>query len=244
MDRGTSALKAHMDGCESMEMRQTRRGWLQECLGCEAKTEFKYFIGGNQIAHSLEEASCLCRLCCQPIYPFMATVKELNTDAELVTIDRPFVCCAVGPCKCCCFQEASFTSNGNSLGKIEETCYWCIPTFKVYDHEEKELYILHQPTCCGGMCVNICAEGNPCGKGCCKVSFRVYPADQKDTNGDAPYLGNIIKKPKSAFTEIFTDADAFEVNFPKEASTDQKGLLIGIGLFLNAIFFEGDDSGE
>lgn len=24
-----------MNGCEKIEMRQTRRGWLQECLGCE-----------------------------------------------------------------------------------------------------------------------------------------------------------------------------------------------------------------
>jgi hypothetical protein len=34
-DRGTNALKTHMAGCDKMEMRQTRRGWLQECLGCE-----------------------------------------------------------------------------------------------------------------------------------------------------------------------------------------------------------------
>jgi hypothetical protein len=36
-DRGTNALKSHMATCEKMEMRQTRRGWLQECFGCEVR---------------------------------------------------------------------------------------------------------------------------------------------------------------------------------------------------------------
>jgi hypothetical protein len=93
------------------------------------------------------------------------------------------------------------------------------------------------------MCVNCCAEGNPCGAGCCKVSFRVYDAAQDDTDGDAPYLGQIMKKPKSMMTEIFTDAETFDVTFPKEANAAQKGVLIGASIFLNAIFFEGSEEG-
>ena len=104
------------------------------------------------------------------------------------------------------------------------------------------MYTMHSPTCCGGMCVNCCAEGNPCTKkGCCKVSFRIYDPDQADTHGDAPYLGVIMKKPKSAAVEIFTDSDAFEVSFPENASADQKGVLIGTSIFLNSVFFEGAD---
>jgi hypothetical protein len=91
------------------------------------------------------------------------------------------------------------------------------------------------------MCVNICAEGNPCGKGCCKISYRIFPSDQSDTNGDAPYLGQILKKPKSIAMELFTDADAFQVDFPKDATAAQKGVLIGTSIFLNALFFEGGE---
>jgi hypothetical protein len=73
MDRGSDACKAHLGGTTSMEIRQTRKGWFQELLGCEARTEFKYFIGTGdnqtQVAHSLEEASCMCRWCCQPCHP-------------------------------------------------------------------------------------------------------------------------------------------------------------------------------
>jgi hypothetical protein len=66
----------------------------------------------------------------------------------------------------------------------------------------------------------------------------VYPADQATTGGDAPYVGKILKKPKSMMTEAFTDADAFEVSFPEDATTDKKALLVGASIFLNATFFE------
>ena len=77
-----------------------------------------------------------------------------------------------------------------------------------------------------------------------KSSFRVYDAEASNTNGDAPFLGSILKKPKSAATEVFTDADAFEVDFPKDATADQKGILIGMSIFINSVFFEGDTSGN
>lgn len=117
-----------------------------------------------------------------------------------------------------------------------------VPRFTVTDHDDQPLYKMHQPTCCGGMCVNCCAEGNPCSsKGCCKESFRFYDANQAETDGDAEYLGSILKKPKSLMTEVFTDADAFEVKFPADATPAQKGIFIGATLFLNALFFEGGD---
>ena len=121
--------------------------------------------------------------------------------------------------------------------------FYSVPSFKIYDHADAHLYTMHPPTCLGGICVNCCAEGNPCGKGCCKQSFRLYDPSTTNTDGDAPYLGQIMKKPKSAMVEIFTEADAFEVDFPKDATVDQKGILIGTSVFLNAVFFEGDEGG-
>jgi len=241
MDRGSDAMKAHFSDVEDMSIRQTKRGWCQELLGCEARTEFKWFKGEEQFASSLEEASCCCRLCCSPIHPFKMEVKELNTEAEILTIDRPFRC-PIGGCKCCCYQSAEFLSGGQLLGSIKETCFFCIPMFKIYDDKEQPMYILHQPTCCCGTCVNCCAEGNPCSKkGCCKVSFRVYPiAQEGKTSGDAEYQGMILKRPKSAMTEIFTEAEVFDVNFPDTSSNDQKAILAGTSVFINANFFEGE----
>ena len=119
------------------------------------------------------------------------TVKENNTEAELLTVERPFAC-AAGSCKCCCYQQASISSGGQELGTIKEGFYCCVPSFTVKNDKEEPMYLVHAPTCCGGVCVNCCAEGNPCGKGCCLQSFRVYPYAQKgQTNGDAPYIGKV-----------------------------------------------------
>lgn len=99
---------------------------------------------------------------------------------------------------------------------------------------------MHPPTCCGGCCVNCCAEGNPCfGKGCCKLPFHIFDYEEKDTAGNENYIGKILKKPKSLMTEMFTDANAFDVDFPKDATPAQKGMLVGSAIFMNAIYFEG-----
>lgn len=122
MDRGSQPLKAHLGGTEKMEIRQTRRGCVQELLGCQAKTEFKYFIGDQQVAYSLEDTDFFCRICCSHVHPFKMNVKELNTEASLLELDRPLAC-AASPCKCCCYQGGTVTSGSDKLGSIKETCY-------------------------------------------------------------------------------------------------------------------------
>lgn len=126
------------------------------------------------------------------------------------------------------------------LNFISCSCF-SVPSFKVTDGSDQPLYLIHPPLCCGGVCVNCCAEGNPCGKGCCKQSFRVYNADIGNQGGDE-FEGVILKKPKSLMTEVFTDANAFEVTFPTTASADQKGILTGAAIFINSIYYEGDQS--
>ena len=129
------------------------------------------------------------------MYPFKATIKEEGTEEEvrmgttsfsvqdnktrkqsflsivslrspqIIQVERPCKC-AVGSCKCCCYQELSVHSSEHNtyLGKIVEQFFWCVPRFVVFDAKDKPVYKLHQPTCCGGACVDCCAEGNPCGK--------------------------------------------------------------------------------
>lgn len=245
MDRGTDALKTHLADREKIHIRQTKRGWFQECLGCEAKNEFKYFKEEGEtemFAHSLDEADFCCRLCCAPIYPYKTPVKETTTEAELYTVDRPFVFCAAGPCKCCCYQEMTVTSGSETMGTVKEDCYYCVPSFTASDENGQPYWVFRPPTCLGGLCVNCCAEGNPCTKqGCCRASFRVYPVTQQDRNGDAPYIGQILIKPKSFSTAVLTDANAFDVTFPEGSSTSQKATMMGATTFFNSIFFESNE---
>ena len=90
-----------------------------------------------------------------------------------------------------------------------------------------------------GLCVNICTEGNPCcGKGCCKVPFHIFPADQENTDNGAPYAGKVVKVPKSFAAEMFTDSEAFDITFPDDATNVQKALIAGSAILINANFFE------
>jgi hypothetical protein len=65
--------------------------------------------------------------------------------------------------------------------------------------------VLPQPTCVGGMCVNIFAEGlfN------CRIPFYVFPPGVEQEKGNE--VGSIVKIFGGLSTELFTDADKFEV---------------------------------
>ena len=239
MDRGTPTLRNHVQNCSKMHVRQARRGWLQECLCCDSESEFKYFIEGTHVADSVEESTHLCRCCFAPHHPFIMEVKDVDTESQLIEVDRPFRCCLF-PCKCCCQQEAIVMSGTEKLGQIRETWWWCVPQFKVHDHDENVVYIVHPPTCFGGACINCFTEGNPCTHGCCKLPFRVY-APNTPTHDESPPVGVIFKIPKTAFVEVFTEANVFEIDFPQDSTFSQKGLLVGSSLLLNSLFFEGSE---
>mmetsp|Transcript_15615 Transcript_15615/g.33731 ORF Transcript_15615/g.33731 Transcript_15615/m.33731 type:complete len:231 (+) Transcript_15615:116-808(+) len=148
MERGSDALKAHVSAANFLSIRQQRKGWFQECLGCEAKDEYKFFKEGEQdeFATALEESGFCIRCCCSPCHPFKMSVVEKGTNAELLSVDRP-CSCPIGGCKCCCFQTMSVTSAGQPVGSIEEKCFCCVPRFMAYDGSGNELYKMHQPTC-------------------------------------------------------------------------------------------------
>ena len=44
-------------------------------------------------------------------------------------------------------------------------------------------------------------------------------------------------------TEIFTDAEAYDVTFPEDATAEQKALLAGSTIYINANFFEQENEG-
>jgi len=237
-------LETHFGSTQKMSIRQTRKGWLQECIGCEAVSEFKWFETTDgkdaQFATSVEDSSCPARFLCCGCHEFSMVVNEAGTKNEIMTMHRPFACMP-GACKCCCYQTMSFASGGKELGSIEEKYWYCIPRLEIKDGQGNAVYKVHPPTCCMGMCINICAEGNPCcGRGCCKVPFHIFPASQTDTDNGTPEIGKIVKVPKSLKTEFFTDADAFDLFFPQDSSVEQKALLAGTTIYLNANFFEAD----
>lgn len=63
MDRGAAnpALEAHIASAKTLSIRQTRKGWCQECLGCEAKDEFKFFKEGEHMVIVIALLWCVTR---------------------------------------------------------------------------------------------------------------------------------------------------------------------------------------
>jgi len=45
-------------------------------------------------------------------------------------------------------------------------------------------------------------------------------------------------------TEMFTDAEAYDVTFPEQCTSEQKVLIAGSSVFINANFFESETQNE
>ena len=87
---------------------------------------------------------------------------------------------------------------------MEETFYCCVPQYAVKSKTGDLQYNIHMPVCCGGCCLDLCAEG------CCscRIPFYIYPPGQHDTGTQ---VGKIVKVWGGIAKELFTDADTFEL---------------------------------
>ncbi|KAG7353962.1 scramblase [Nitzschia inconspicua] len=239
MDRGDGLLASKLQNCEKLEIRQGRRGWLQECLCCVTKSSFSYYNGEKEIAQSKEEFSFLCRCCFAPDHAFDMTVHPVEGGDGFLEINRPCKICPA-PLKCFCHSEATIFSGEHDLGEIRETCWWSVPQFKVYDHNEEEVYIIQPPTCCDGMCVDCFSEGCPCPHGCCIIPCNIYAGHTPVTNSTEP-VGRMAKIPKKSFCDTYNETNYYVVEFPEGASVNHKGLLAGASLLINAVYFENSE---
>ena len=218
---------------------QRRKGWFQECFGCQAKTEFNYYDANkNRVATSIAESECCERTCCPQCYAFNTDIKSSISQQTLLTVKHPFVC-GPGSCKCCKSWRANVQifSGGEHIGDVTEEWYYCVPKFAVNDAKNGPVFKLHEPTCCAGWCVNCCAAG------CCncKRPFHVFPYSQEKTDGDVMPAGVIMKDEISFKDFILSDAQKFGVTFPETSTPQQRALLIGAAILVNFSFFEGQD---
>jgi hypothetical protein len=188
--------------------------------------------------HVKEESSCLCRAFCQSIHPFKMALTQGGADGgpAVANFERPLACHA-GNLKCCCYQQLHVSDGATNanVGRIQETCYVCIPTYHVFDQQDRHTHIIHPPICFG-CCVNPCAEG----KGCCRVPFYVFDTD--GYNGK-DHQGKIVRVWGSLGTELI-GIHQFEVVYPSGCSAEQKAALTGSALMLNELYFKPGSNGN
>lgn len=236
MGGGVEALAAHND----LFVKQTRRGCIQELMGCEAKTEFKVATKANQqgdIMYALEESSFCIRLICKQNRPWIINLSAgpgTPGGAPVSQHERPFRLPASG-CKCCCHQEIYHRDpNGTPIGSTKEAFWFFVPKFETLRADGSKEYIVSPPTCVGGLCVDIFAEGL-CN---CRVPIYVYPGDATSLDKDNK-IGGMVKIWSGLGSELFTDADKFELDFPPGADPSAKARLLGTLFLMNQLFFEG-----
>lgn len=231
-----------LGGYDSVAVRQTRRGCLQECMGCEAKTEMYVTHPENKedkYLYVLEDTSFFNRLCLKGNRPFIMNVSwpdaTAETDPKFATFDRPFRC-PVGTCKCCCFQEIIASAGGSVIGSTIEKSVFnsCVPQFDVKDASGNTKYAIHVQTCCGGCCMDCCAGG------CCsmKIPFYIYDPAQDEPG---KHLGEITKVWGGLSKELLTDADTFIIKYPTNADATTKANLLGSTFLINQLFFESQE---
>ena len=213
--------------------------FFEQITGCESPNRYYIFSqspqGGMKLLFKCKEYSgCCMRNCCPASsrefnmdIKHIATVANLdeNFSAPFINVKKPF------KFTCCCLERPEMLVrsgvNNQPFGRIKQPFTCCDPEFTLFDNTGTIRYIIHGDCCqCGLLCAN-----NFCGK-LSEVIFNVYSA----ANREVP-CGSITKK-RATTTELVTSADSYQINFPKDATPQDKILLIVSGLMIDYQFFE------
>jgi hypothetical protein len=255
---------------DSMLVKQTMKGCLQECLGCEAKSEYKVsnmdysYIEGTALKEGamtqademyiIEESNCLMRCCLQD---GRGLTLKVSTGSEpggqpIVEYVKPCGCPVMFTihtengqvdCPCCCMlPEMTAFVDGKELNKTRYVCDMClyVPKF-MYSEGGKDIYKIRPETCCCGACV-MCKCG---GKGYSIPFYFWDPTTEEKIQGSAPGQEPQITKVWAGLKkECCSTADNFAVFFPPGASAERKAGILGSTMLVDFVFFEGRNSGE
>lgn len=174
---------------------------------------------------------------CPTFRPFTMNLSKGNGPGgeHYAKYERAYAC-PVANCKFCCFQQIELFRNGQNQGTVKEGCWFCVPNFRVLKADGTHQFDIHRPTCFGGMCVDIFAEG------CCscRIPFYIYvPGASGEVGSEA---GKIVKVWGGLLKEAFTEADTFELIYPKDIDPETKLRILGGVFLLNQLYFEGSQN--
>lgn len=265
----SSAISKHFDQHDAFVVKQTMRGCIQECMGCEAKSEFKvaplqwkdvetWKINTSAMEvpnsmYALEKSSFCCRCFWRDGRPFTMEVSEGSDagGAPIVQYKKPcgfplYFDIDKYQIPCCCLLPKVETQlpDGTSLGS--ESAYLCdcclyVPKFK-YSENGEAVYVLKPETCCAGMCIACkCCSG----KGCIYVPFYFHEPSTMTVmggyNADAPQITKVWAGWKK---ECCSTADTFVINFPKSIEAKRKAGLLGMTFLIDFVWFERQQDKE
>jgi hypothetical protein len=163
-------------------------------------------------------------------------IRHVNNQADFVVEDYSnYYAVAQKPfkCTCLCLERPSIVIKNNNyyFGKIIEPFSCCDSIYDIYDSSDKTKWKISGNCCqCG-----LLFKNTICGK-CAEVTFHIFSAN--DSSLDSSNSKGYIKKQCSGIQELVSDADNFELVFPKDATPEEKMMLIGTVLMIDYRHFE------
>eukprot|EP01133_Synstelium_polycarpum_P008011 gene8011-9411_t len=210
-------LLDQLNNLNSLAVRQRTRGkWWEALCGVTHENEYKVFTPANQHFLTAREHTSNCQLCfCGKMRKFKMSVCDLEGH-ELLKLRQLEV-----------FLGEASAQPGKYLGRVKERFSCCLPVLNVFDETGAEVYRIIGE-CCG------CSNYN--------LSIRQGNGSGDEWGDDGTEVGEINKVWSGAVKELFTDADNFYIQFPPDANSSRKSLLLGALFLVDYLFFEGKDA--
>jgi len=197
---------------------------LEVITGWQVKNKFRLTdpTTGAIIGFFKEESTCMQRQCCKNARTFQADVVGEN-DEVIFKLDRPCHCmciCCTSACDGFCGQEITVKdSNGNDLINIRQlssNCWCCCMEWilSIPDESGNEKYRLENNVCKATCCEKF-------DNGCCSDKYLHI----NDSAGNR--VGEVIKKWRGCATECCTPADSLLIEFPVDATPEDKASILG-----------------
>jgi len=150
--------------------------------------------------------------------------KKPNSEEVVFVIHRPYRCgcICISPKNCCGKNYMDVIDKQNNLiGSVGE-CWggFCTAKFKMWDRNDKCFAIVTK-NCCF-LALSCCGRD---------IQFDILNENMEKTDKV------ISKKWGGLLKEVFSDADTFTVQFPKNLNVEHKTTLIASALLLDFMFF-------
>lgn len=203
---------------------------------------FKKALKGGHVLTMKEKSDCCDRICCQNFRAFYMRVKPgkatkgLNWEEHnMLTFHRPFKCTCVGPCWICLPQEINALNNKNEhIGKVQET--WmpgnccCKRHWNITDRNSQLKYVMVDDQCSDCNCL-----APTC---CCPVRrFDLKDPTMTTVGG----LRNIYPGCRT-MRGCWGDADNYVIDFPADATAEDKATLLAASVLIDFQFFEKSEN--
>jgi len=209
---------------------QRKRNWCFQCCCWDQESHYKISPIGHPndvLMYATESSSCLCRVCCGPYreLDMKLTAGNRPGGSLIARWYRPLRCRAGS---CCCQQEmTAFDHRGSTLGRAMIPFICC---------------------CCEGHKLHVRMDGKSASgrdefflQGpCCTCGLWPKFAISSNQHID----GEIQKTWGGLHRECCTQADVFQIHFPRDATPAEKASLLGATFLIDYNYYENQQRGN